>query len=154
MSKKTDLKIKALEEKTVDLENRWKRALADYDNLEKRWLKERQAIVRFANVGLLVKLLSVVDDLNLCQQHNRDQGLGLICQRLGDILRSEGLERMSSLGQKFDPEKMEAVETVSGPKDKVIEVVAEGYQLDNKVIRPAKVKVGNSNIRKEQKCQK
>lgn len=135
-------KVKKVEEKLEDFENRLKRALADYANLEKRVAREKEDFVKLANAQLLDKLLPVLDDLELCEKHLKDRGVSLVSDRFRGALESEGLEEIKASGEKFDPETMDAVEIVSGPKNKVIEVVLKGYLLNNKVLRPAKVKVG------------
>ncbi|MFH1289188.1 MAG: nucleotide exchange factor GrpE [Patescibacteria group bacterium] len=129
-------------EKIKDLEEKLKRALADYDNLEKRVLRERQNFTERANASLLDKVLASVDDLDLCQKHLKDKGLKIALESLMNVLESEGVEKMRVKGVKFDPEKMDAIEAVEGKKNKVVEVVNSGYLLNNSVLRPAKVKVG------------
>ncbi len=131
-------------DKITDLENKWKRALADYANLEKRIEKEKEDFVKFANAQLLNKLLAVLDNLELAERHLKDKGLTLAGNRFREILKEEGVEEIEVLGRNFDPELMDAVETVDGPKNKVVEVVLKGYKLYGKVLRPAKVKVGGS----------
>jgi len=59
------------------------------------------------------------------------------------------LKRISALGETFDPQKMEAIEVVGGPEGKVMEVVRDGWEMEGKVIRPAKVKVGGGKNAKE-----
>lgn len=135
-------KTKKTKPKLENLENRLRRALADYANLEKRVTREKEAFVRFANAQLLDKLLSVLDDLESCQGHLKDKGLSLVSDRFKEALESEGVEEMKVLGQKFDPETMDAAEIAPGPKNKVVEVVLKGYLLNDKILRPAKVKVG------------
>lgn len=127
----------------MEVENKWKRTLADYENLVKRTEREKASFVKFANSRLLGKLLGVLDDLERCQNHVGDQGLNLGVEKFNQVLESEGVKEIKVLGEPFDPAVMEAIEMVAGPQDKVIEVVAKGYQLDNMILRPAKVKVGN-----------
>ena len=131
-------------DKITDLENKWKRALADYANLEKRIEKEKEDFVKFANAQLLDKILNVLDDLESAEKHLKDKGLTLAGNRFREILKEEGVEEIEVLGRNFDPELMDAVETVDGPKNKVVEVVLKGYKLYGKVLRPAKVKVGGN----------
>lgn len=135
-------KAKETEKKSEDLENRLKRALADYANLEKRIAREKEEFVKFSTAQLLDKLLLVLDDLELCKEHLKDKGLAMICQRFQEILKSEGVEEIKVLGEKFDPETMDAVEVIPGPRNKAMEIVLKGYFLEGKVLRPAKVKVG------------
>lgn len=126
----------------MEVESKWKRTLADYENLVKRTEKEKENFVKFANSRLLDKLLEVLDDLELCQKHLNDQGLTLGVEKFRKILESEGVKEIAALGQDFNPELMEAVEVIRGPKNKVVEVVLNGYLLNDIILRPAKVKVG------------
>ena len=119
--------------KTIELENQLKRALADYDNLRKRFEKESKNLVKFANEVLLLKILGIVD------------GLELTLKQFKNVLKSEGLEEITvEIGEKFNPEFMEAVEK-QGKGDKVLAIVQKGYRLHDKVVRPARVRVGSKN---------
>lgn len=131
-----------LEKKATDLEGQWKRAVADYLNLEKRIEKEKSAFIKLANASLLDKLLPILDELETCTLHLKDEGLNLILSNFKKVLESEGVKPIKVKGKTFDPETMDAVEVVKGPKNKVIEVNLKGYQYEDKVLRPAKVKVG------------
>ncbi|MBU3957110.1 nucleotide exchange factor GrpE [Patescibacteria group bacterium] len=135
-------KVKKTEKKLEDLENRLKRALADYANLEKRIAREKQEFVKFSNAQLLDKLLLVLDDLELCEEHLKNKGVTMVYNRFQGVLKSERVEEIKALGENFDPETMDAVEIIPGPKNKVMGVVLKGYFLNDKVLRPAKVKVG------------
>lgn len=128
-------KLKVLEEK-------WKRALADYQNLEKRVEKEKEEFAKFANARLIDKLLNVQDSLERAVEHLKDKGLKLILDQFKSALESEGLSEIKAMGEKFNPETMDAVKMGEGPKNKVVEVILKGYALNNRVLRPAKVKVG------------
>jgi molecular chaperone GrpE len=132
-----------LEKKLVEAEDKWKRALADYHNLEKRIVKEKESFVKFSNAQLWGKLLPIIDDLDLAEKHLKDQGLSLTLNKLKEVLKSESVLEIEMQGKDFDPHLMEAVEMVEGPENKVIEVLSKGYLLGEKVLRPAKVKVGN-----------
>jgi len=131
-------------EQLNDLENKWKRALADYANLEKRIDNEKQSFVKYSNLKLLEKLLPILDDLEAAENHLKDQGLKIILNKLKEILKSEGVEEIKTHGEEFNPELMEAIEIIKGPKNKVMEVSRKGYLLEGKVLRIAKVKVGGN----------
>jgi len=135
-------KLKKLEEKIAELNNKWKRALADYQNLEKRTVQEKTEFVKFASAALLDKLLFILDGLEKCQAHFKDKGLDLVLSQFKKVLESEGLEEIKTEGEEFDPQLMDAVEMIKGKKNYVIEVILKGYKLNNKILRPAKVKVG------------
>ncbi|MCX6726179.1 MAG: nucleotide exchange factor GrpE [Candidatus Shapirobacteria bacterium] len=143
-----DKKKKSVSEKKIlDLEGKWKRALADYANLEKRIDNEKQYFVKFCNAQLLEKLLLIVDDLERCEKHLQDQGLSLTLNKLKEVLKNEGLEEIKAQGEEFDPQTMEAIEIVEGPENKIIEVVNKGYHLGDRVLRIAKVKVGRTSLK-------
>ncbi len=131
-----------LEEKLVDLENKWKRAAADYRNLERRIEKGKADLVKFANASLIDKLLSVLDDLQRAEKHLKDKGLTMAVNQFRQVLKTEEVEEIKALNEQFDPELMDCVEITRGPENVVIEVCQKGYQLAGKVIRPAKVRVG------------
>lgn len=142
MIRKKGVNLNDLKKKIKDLEDKWKRALADYDNLRKRIEREREGFVKFSNASLIDKLLSVLDSLEKCTEHLKDKGLELTLEQFRKVLESEGLKEIDVEGKKFDPEKMDAVEVVEGKKNEVVEVVLKGYNLNDRVLRPAKVKVG------------
>ena len=141
--------MEGLNLKLADLENKWKRALADYANLEKRVENAKQDWIKLANEQLLKKLLPIVDDLERCEKHLKDQGLSITLNKLKEILKNEGIEEIKAQGEEFNPHFMDAVETVEGPKNKVVEVVGKGYLLEDKVLRIAKVKVGGGQLSKK-----
>ncbi len=133
---------KALKHQVKELTEKWKRALADYANLEKRIEQEKSAFVKFASAGLIDKLLSVLDDLERAETHLRDKGLTLALDQLRTVLKTEGVEEIKVEGQKFNPEEMDCQEMTKGEKNKVMKVMEKGYKLNQKILRPAKVKVG------------
>jgi len=124
------------------LDQKWKRALADYQNLEKRVKNQQVEFVKFASAALIDKLLTVVDDLERAASHTKDKGIGLIASQFKDILKTEGVEEIIALGKKFDPETMDATEMTTGKKNIINKIVLKGYTLNGKVLRPAKVHVG------------
>lgn len=136
-------KIETLEKKVEELEECWKRALADYKNLEKRVEEEKGSWRFFANEGLIRRILPVIDNLERLKKHINDKGLDLIINEMTSGLKEFGVEQIHSEHAEFDPMKMEAVEMVDGEKNKVVETVSKGYLLNKKLVRPAIVKVGN-----------
>jgi len=150
MAKTTSLK-KSAASQPAELENKLKRALADYDNLEKRIEREKKDFLLFFSAQLIRKILVVMDDLERCQNHLGNDGLSLIIQKFQQLLKEEGVVEIQAVGQEFDPELMEAIETVDGPKGKVVEVSLKGYLLNGKVLRPAKVTVGGSTENRKEK---
>ncbi|OGC47909.1 nucleotide exchange factor GrpE [candidate division WWE3 bacterium RIFCSPHIGHO2_01_FULL_42_13] len=153
--KKDELKNKdnvaAEDAKRVEeLENNWKRALADYQNLQKRVAEERESIVKFANAMLVLRVLPILDNLLLMHKHDEDPGLKMTIKEFEKILAEEGVKEIEAEGKGFDPHAMEAIEKVKGEEGKVIEVLQKGYMYKNKVLRPARVKVGGATSAKEE----
>jgi molecular chaperone GrpE len=132
----------------AELENNWKRALADYQNLQKRFAEEKEDYVKRANGNLLARLLPILDNLELMQEHSKDKGLDMIIDDFRCMLEEECVEEIEVEERLFDAKEMEAVEKVSGERDLVIEVMRKGYKLKNIILRPARVKVGG---KKEEK---
>jgi len=128
-----------------EMELNWKRALADYKNLVDRSNKERKQFTEFANEVLIMKFLAVYDSLEMLGKFNIDQGLALTIKQFGQVLKEEGLKEIDALGKEYDVNNMEAIEMVSGEKDMVVEVLTKGFYLKEKLLRPARVKVGNGN---------
>lgn len=138
-----DPQIEQLQNQVNELDLKYKRALADYQNQEKRTVAARINAAKFANEQLLTSLLPVLDDLARAQAHLKDPGLGHILNTLQATLKDFGLASFSPQGEPFDPLTMECVEVVTGPKDQVVSVSQQGFKLEDKIIRPAKVTVGN-----------
>src|SRR4030067_2223800 len=95
-----------LQEQVKELEENWKRALADYHNLEKRIEKQQASFLKLANIGLIDKLLNVLDDLDRAAVHIKDKGLGIVLEQFKEIIASEGVKELSVLNQEFDPKTM------------------------------------------------
>lgn len=136
-------KIKELEEQVRELENKWKRAIADYQNQEK-WVREqRSEWIKSANRDLLLRILPILDTLMLAQQHSQEETLSVAVGHFLDILKAEGVTKIETTGKEFDPILMEAISTEPGKENKVTKEVRVGYMLYDKVLRPAQVIVGN-----------
>jgi molecular chaperone GrpE len=141
-SKKTKKKNQNFQKELNKLEEQLKRALADYDNLEKRINREKNNWINSANEALIDKLLFVFDDLERACQNISDPGLTMVRDQFWKILSNEGVEKINSQGEDFDAQTMDAQELVPGKKEKVIEETCPGYLYQGKCLRPAKVKVG------------
>jgi len=140
-----EVEIKALQEKISEMEGNWKRDLADYKNLVDRTNKEKKQFIEFANEVLVLKLLAVYDSLEMLGKYNQDQGLLLTIKQFEQVLKEEGLKEIEALGKDFNTNEMEGIEMVEGEKDKVVEVLTKGFYLKEKILRPARVKVGKGN---------
>lgn len=132
---------------TADL---YKRAVADYQNLEKRVGQEKAMDILLANAILLNKLLPVVDNMeqvvNCAPEEEKTsswfRGIEMVLRQFQDILKQEGLTEIRGAGAEFNPEFHEAVDTEPGKDNQVIKVVTKGYKFGERVLRPARVVVG------------
>ena len=134
--------LEALKKQVVEFENNYRRALADYQNLQKRVQEEKGEWIRSGNRELILRILPILDTLMLAQQHIDDQGLQVSVGQFLDILKSEGVIKIETVGQQFDPHLMECVTTQTGEVNKVLDEIRAGYMLYDKLLRPAQVKVG------------
>lgn len=152
MSKKNDkheetIKDEKYEEKIdnskiENIENQLKRAVADYQNLEKRIANDKSEWIKLANKDLLLRLLPGLDSLILAEIHTQDEGVKVSIKHFLDILEEVGVKRIETIGKDFDPNLMEAVATTQGVENTVVEEVRAGYTLYGSVLRPAQVLVG------------
>ncbi len=142
---KLEEKVTLLSERYESAEEKYRRALADYQNQERRQKEKESQIIKMANASLIEKTLFILDSLKLAQSHLQDKGLTMILDQFVKILESEGLKKIETENLPFDPISMDCSEIVPGEKDLVIETVLDGYTLFEKVLRPAKVKVGNGD---------
>lgn len=131
------------------------RLFAEFDNFRKRTAKERLDLMQFAGENTLKAVLPVLDDMDRAMANNATvedinairEGFGLIHQKMVHVLGTQGLKAMpDAKGEAFDTDKHEAITKAPAPtpelKGKVLEVVENGYTLHDKVIRYAKVVVG------------
>ena len=135
-----------VDNKHSEPENQRKRALAAYQNLERRVSEERQLLGQLSAAIVIEKFLPVLDSLEAAQSHLNDQGLALVIKQFKDILSSEGVKEIEAVGQQFDPNLHEAVETTEGPDEgRIVKVMSKGYKINSRVIRPAKVVVSRKS---------
>lgn len=146
------MRIKEEEERAEALLNDLKRLKADFENYKKRMIKEQTGFLRMASCGLITKLLPVVDNLeraiSAAESHKDEktikEGIEMVYTQFLGILEKEGLEEINPIGGKFDPELHEAVmqeESEDYSEDTIVEVLQKGYRFNDKVLRPAMVKV-------------
>jgi molecular chaperone GrpE len=143
-----------LEQKYEELNNKYLRIHAEFDNYRKRTNKEKVDLIGSANAGVLKELLPVLDDFERAIANNEKsediasvkEGFNLIFNKFSSILKAKGLKEMPATGESFDSELHEAIANVPAPKKKlkgkVVDTVEKGYYLNDKVIRYAKVVVG------------
>jgi molecular chaperone GrpE len=146
--------LKALQLKCEEYLNGWKRERADFLNYKKDEMERIGQLIKYANEELVLKLLPILDNFCLAEQHVKDPGVTQIKKQLEDLLKKEGIDPLKTLYEKFDPNYMEVVEEVSAREAShneegwdseesgiVVEEVQRGYKFHDKLLRPAKVKV-------------
>jgi molecular chaperone GrpE len=120
------------------------RALADYQNLVKRTQVEKAEWIKFANTNLLIKLITIADNLEKAANHLDDPGLNMIKDEMQKLLAEFEVAKIEAEGQEFDPACMDCVDKAEGEEEIVLKVSQSGYKMADKVLRPAKVIVGQS----------
>jgi len=139
---KLQLEIVTLKDQVEEFKNKYLRAIADYQNLEKRVGEERFELMKMANKNLLIKILPFLDNLEKAELFIKDEGLKISKDHFLQILLDAGLKEIDLLNKDFDPVFAEAVDIVAGKEDnKVVEVLRKGYMFEDKIIRVAQVKV-------------
>lgn len=140
--------------KYAELNDKFLRLYSEFDNYRKRTNKEKIDLISTANAGILKDLIPVIDDFERAIANNETaedvevlkEGFKLIHHKFKSTLEAKGLKEMQSVGLDFDSELHEAIANVPAPSDdqkgKVIDDVEKGYYLNEKVVRYAKVVVG------------
>ncbi len=142
MKKKIDEQHEELKRQVEEWKNKYLRALADYQNLEKRTRDEIAQVRNFASEVIMARLLPVADTLKKAKDHIKDPGIDLTYKELYAVLEEQGVEKIAVVGRQFDPHEMECVEVVTGKDNEVIDEVLPGYRFRGKIVRVAQVKVG------------
>ncbi len=135
--------------------NRWMKVHADYENTRKRMEKEKLDCVKFANEMLVARLFPIVDNFDMAlaaMDKAKDKaavmdGIKLVQNEFHKVLEDNGVEKIKTEGEEFDPhvhEAVLAVETDEHPDGMVVEEVRAGYKLRDRLLRPAQVKVAKN----------
>ena len=143
MKQSNNQQIAQLENRIQELDGNWKRALADYKNLEFRTEKAVREALTFGAKGLIIKLLKVLDELDMAVGHHPDQTWAKLTRdEMKTILSDEGVMEIEVLGKQFNPNEMECVGKTEGAENIVVKIVQKGYKIYDQVLRPARVEVG------------
>ena len=121
MKKKTDDVVVEVNKEGEEWKAKYLRALADYQNLEKRTQTEKQEIRVYAAEVVIARLLPTVDTLVKAVNHVKDAGLELALKELFSALSEMGLQKIEVVGKPFDPHQMECIEVVAGEENSVVE---------------------------------
>jgi molecular chaperone GrpE len=153
----TPEQLTELKERAARADENWDRLLrttADFDNFKKRATREKQDAIKYANEGLLQKLVPVLDNLDMAlaatktagaeASQSLQAGVSMIFQQFKSALAEAGLEELNAVGKPFDPNFHEAVsqkETPEVPEGHVVQQLRKGYKLRDRLLRPASVVV-------------
>ena len=147
-------KVISTEEKLTEMQDKYLRLSAEFDNYRKRTLKERIDLIKSAGESVILKIIPVLDDFERAIGFiegedfvdESKQGIFLIYKKMKEILTQQGLKEIETLHKEFNTDIHEAVTKVPAPdnelKGKVVDVIEKGYMLGDKVVRYAKVVVG------------
>jgi molecular chaperone GrpE len=154
-----DMQVEALEhaldeekKRSEERLTRLKYALADFENLKKRYDRQIEEVKKYSNERLIIELLDVVDELEMAVKSGNSsnstesliQGVEMTLKKLKNVLRNEGVYPIECVGKPFDPSKHDAVAKIErdGVENCIInEEVRKGYIMKDKVIRPSIVKI-------------
>ena len=146
--------VKVLEEKLAEMQDKYIRLSAEFDNYRKRTLREKMEMSKYAGEKLLLSIIPLMDDFERALEHIDNtsdcvalkDGIDIIYGKFGDFLKQNGVKEMESLNSNFNVDLQEAVAKVpveeADKKGKVVDIVQKGYYIQDKVLRFAKVIVG------------
>ena len=151
---KAGTEVRAIEEKLAEMQDKYIRLSAEFDNYRKRTLREKMDISKYAGENVLLGIIPLMDDFERALKHMdtsdecsalRD-GINIIYGKFGEFLKQNGIKEIDSLNCNFNVDLHEAIAKVpvdeADMKGKVVDVVLKGYYLQDKVLRFAKVVVG------------
>lgn len=154
----------AVQPEINEYKDKWLRALAEYENLKKRAEKEKLETIKFSNQFLIMELFPIMDSfdsaINSSEGSNDKEsflkGLTMLQKEFHRVLEVNGLRKFKTVGEKFDPNFHEAEEEIytdKFPAGVIAEEIRSGYTLNNRLLRPALVKVskGTQEVKKWQK---
>ena len=148
---KNEEKVIITEEKYNELDDRYKRVLAEFENFKKRSQKERESLYNSVLGDIILGMLPAMDNLENamkaeCKDENYKQGIELVYKQFKDFLEKHGVQEIPTIGETFDPSVHEAVSSVQddtkGPQE-IVQEYRKGYKIGTKVIRHSMVVVAN-----------
>ncbi len=144
---KLSSELESSKKQIEEFKHKYLRALADYQNFEKRVREEKEEVIKNANAYLILKLLPFLDSLDKAETFVKDEGLKLVKNQFQKLLQEIGLEEIQVFGKEFDPYTAEVVDMVEGEKENfVVEILRKGYQFNGKILRVAQVKVSKLKV--------
>lgn len=155
-SKKRKSKTEELKQEVAEAKDKYLRLYSEFENFRRRTAKEKLELVGTANEGLMHSLLPILDDFERAEKSYSEEmelkglkeGIDLIYSKFKNVLDQKGIKKIEvGKGSEFDTELHEAITQIPAPEDdlkgKIIDVIENGYKLNDKVIRFAKVVTGS-----------
>jgi len=148
------LEVKAVDDKLAEMQDKYVRLSAEFDNYRKRTLREKMELLKYAGENLLLNILPIMDDFERAIKHmdaSTDyaalkNGIDLIYDKFSEFLKQNGVKKIESLNNNFNVDLHEAVAKVQvneeDKKGKVVDELLKGYYLNDKVLRFSKVVIG------------
>ncbi|MFA8434435.1 MAG: nucleotide exchange factor GrpE [Marinifilaceae bacterium] len=149
-----DEEIQQLGQKLQELNDKYMRLSAEFDNYRKRTLKEKMELTKSAGEKILINILPVLDNFERALQSMEEakeiegfkEGVDLIYSNFKDFVNQNGVKEIEAINQEFDTDIHEAITKIPAPsedlKGKVVDCIEKGYYLNDKVIRFSKVVIG------------
>jgi molecular chaperone GrpE len=148
------LEVRAVEEKLAEMQDKYIRLSAEFDNYRRRTLREKMELSKYAGENLLLKIIPLMDDFERALKHMdtvtdgvaMKNGIDFIYSKFSEFLKQNGIKEIESLNRNFNVDLHEAIAKIPVAEDdkkgKVVDVVLKGYYLQDKVLRFSKVVVG------------
>jgi len=149
---KLEEKLKECQKQKEEFLNGWKKERADFLNYKKEEMERIGELIKYANEGLILKFLPILDNLEIAEKklpeslkkEENVRGILQIKKQILDFLKTQGVEEIKSIGEKFNPNFHEVVEEIKkegcGP-GMIVEEIQKGYKINGRLLRPAKVKI-------------
>ena len=144
--------LKARADEMASYYDKYLRLQAEFDNAKKRFEKDRSDLLRYANDGFLLEFMPILDNLEAAEKYIKEakdfkavqEGVDIIQVQIQRFLKDIGVERVKTVGEKFDPNVHEAIEVEEksdGDDGMVVLELKPGYKLNGRLLRPASVKI-------------
>lgn len=148
--------LKSRADETAVLQDKYLRAHAEFENARRRMEKEKLDCLKYANEGLILELLPILDNLEIAERYIKEakdfkavqEGVDMIQLQIQAFLKDVGLQRIKAVGEKFDPhihEPVEVEEAVDKEDGVILAELKPGYMYNGKLLRPSAVKIAKKN---------
>jgi len=141
MEQNTEEKSLSIEEKLAQVEDKYIRLFADFENYKKRVTKEKEEIKNNTKVSMLTSILEIDNDLSIAVKNIKDpstkKGVKLIINKLDTFLKSHGIESIQT--KKYDEDLHEVVSVINNGEEKIVDVISKGYTLNGKPFKYPKI---------------